>query len=92
MKQSKRESLLLLPIKNLIIKIENLNDYKKFYANFDYNGKNYQKFSVGDILVREKLKNHGAGEYFFRENANVIFSLTNPYLDNKYYKMLAQIF
>lgn len=92
LKQSKRESLLLLPVTDLKIKIGLAQDHKKFYANFDYNGKKYFKFSVGDVDVRENFKNHGEGEYFFREKAVVLFSLTNPYRDNRCYKIVAQVF
>ena len=92
LKQSKRESLLLLPVKNLIIRIEEW-DYKKFYAHFDYNGRRYRRFSVGDIAVRENFKNYAEGEYLYKKDSIVIFSLTNPYIHtNKCYKMLAQIF
>lgn len=92
-KQSKRESLLLLPIKNLTIKVENFSDYKKFYADFEYNGRIYKKFSVGDIAIRKNFENHNAGEYFYKKNAIVFFSLTNPFdATNRCYKMLAQVF
>lgn len=92
LKQPKRESLLLLPVKNLVIRIEEW-DYKKFYAHFDYNGRNYQRFSVGDITVRETFRNYAAGEYLYKKDAIVLFSLTNPYIHtNKCYKMLAQVF
>ena len=92
LKQSKRESLLLLPVTDLKIQVKKAEDHKKFYANFDYNGRKYFKFSVGDIDVRENFKNHGEGEYFFRQNAVVLFSLTNPYKDNRCYKIVAQVF
>lgn len=92
LKQSKRESLLLLPIKNLIIRIEEW-DYKKFYAHFNYNGREYRRFSVGDIAVRENFRNYDEGEYFYKKDAIVLFSLTNPYIHtNKCYKMIAQVF
>lgn len=92
LKQAKRESLLLLPVTNLKIQIKNAEDHKKFYANFDYNGRKYFKFSVGDIDVRNNFQNYGEGEYFFRQNAVVLFSLTNPYKDNRCYKIVAQVF
>ena len=92
LKQSKRESLLLLPVTDLKIKIKLAADHKKFYANFDYNGRKYFKFGVGDIDVRENFKNHGEGEYFFRQKAIVLFSLTNPYKDSRCYKIVAQVF
>jgi len=88
-----RESLLLLPVENLFISIEDVKDHKKFFADFNYRGKKFMRFSVGDIAVRNKFANSSAGKHFFKENANVVFSLTNPYRKNaECYKMLAQIF
>ena len=88
-----RESLLLLPVENLFISIEDGEDHKKFFADFNYRGKNFLRFSVGDIAVRNKFAENRPGKYFFRENATVVFSLTNPYRKNaECYKMLAQIF
>ena len=92
-KTSVRESLLLLPVENLFISIEDAKDHKKFFADFDYRGKRLLRFSVGDIAVRKKFEASGAGKYFFKESANVVFSLTNPFHANyNCYKMLAQIF
>ena len=91
-KFDERESLLLLPVKNLFISIEE-TDHKKFFADFDYRDRKFFRFSVGDIAVRNKFAGSGAGKYFFRDNATVVFSLTNPYRKNaECYKMLAQIF
>ncbi len=92
-KISARESLLLLPVENLFISVEDAKDHKKFFADFDYRGKRLLRFSVGDIAVRKKFEANDAGKYFFKENANVVFSLTNPFHANyNCYKMLAQIF
>lgn len=91
-KFDERESLLLLPVKNLFISIEE-TDHKKFFADFDYRDRKFFRFSVGDIAVRNKFADKDAGKYFFRDNATVVFSLTNPYKKNaECYKMLAQIF
>lgn len=88
-----RESLLLLPVEKLYISIEDGKEHKKFFADFSYRGRNFLRFSVGDIAVRNKFSDSDAGKYFFKENANVVFSLTNPYYKNaECYKMLAQIF
>ncbi|MBR4904399.1 MAG: hypothetical protein IKZ53_06985 [Selenomonadaceae bacterium] len=88
-----RESLLLLPVENLFISIEDAGDHKKFFADFVYQGKNFHRFSVGDIAVRKKFADKSAGKHFFKDNAVVTFSLTNPYYKNaECYKMLAQIF
>lgn len=91
-KFSNRESLLLLPVKNIFITVEKKENRNRFYANFIYNGRKYFRFSVGDIAVRNKFKNYGEGEYFLKENAVVLFSLTNPYKNNFCYKIVAQIF
>ncbi|MBR0061198.1 MAG: hypothetical protein IJP68_06920, partial [Selenomonadaceae bacterium] len=91
-KFGERESLLLLPVENLFITIEE-TDHKKFHADFDYRGKKFYRFSVGDLAVREKFADNRAGKYFFKDKATVVFSLTNPFHYNaECYKMLAQIF
>lgn len=88
-----RESLLLLPVSNLFIVVEEAEDHKKFFADFEYQGKEFYRFSVGDIEVRNKFADNGAGKYFLKDSATVVFSLTNPYHKNaECYKMLAQIF
>lgn len=92
-KISARESLLLLPVENLFISVEDTKDHKKFFADFDYRGKRLLRFSVGDITVRKKFETNDAGKYFFKDKATVVFSLTNPFHANyQCYKMLAQIF
>ena len=88
-----RESLLLLPVANLFISVEEAEDHKKFFADFEYSGKKFYRFSVGDIEIRNKFADNGAGKYFLKDSATVVFSLTNPYYKNsECYKMLAQIF
>ena len=92
-KISERESLLLLSIENIFISVEDKEDHKKFFADFDYGGKKFFRFSVGDIVVRKKFEANNAGKYFFKERATVVFSLTNPFHANyNCYKILAQIF
>ena len=88
-----RESLLLLPVEDLFIAVEEAKDHKKFFADFKYRSKKFFRFSVGDIAVREKFADNGAGKYFLKDAATVVFSLTNPFHYNaECYKMLAQIF
>lgn len=87
----KNKSLLILPIENISVSAEIRNDEKKFYANFSYGGKNYERFGVGDISLREKFSDK-QGEFFIAEKAVATFSLTNPYKDNRCYKMLANLF
>ena len=91
-KFGERESLLLLPVENLFISIEE-TDHKKFFADFDYRGRKFYRFSVGDLAVREKFVDNDAGKYFLKNKAAVVFSLTNPFHYNaECYKMFAQIF
>ena len=40
-KISERESLLLLSIENIFISVEDKEDHKKFFADFDYGGKKF---------------------------------------------------
>lgn len=88
-----RESLLLLPVKNIEIEISTARGYPKFYADFNYRGKRFFHFSVGDLEVRNQFKNRDDGKYPFKKSAAVVFSLTNPFhIDNKCYKMVAQVF
>ena len=92
MPQLYRESLLLLPIENLIIDVEHRNGNPKFYANFEYNGRQYKKFGVSDIDIINNFMDHKEGQYFLKKNANVVFSLTNPFhYNSKCYKMIAQV-
>ena len=90
---AERESLLLLPVENLFIAVEEDKNRKRFFADFDYRDKKFSRFSVGDIAIRNKFADNGVGKYFFKDSATVVFSLTNPYYKNaECYKMLAQIF
>ena len=92
-KFSARESLLFLPVENLFISVEEDKDHKKFFADFDYRGKKFLRFSVGDIAVRKNFEANDTGKYFFKDKAAVVFSLTNPFHANyQCYKILAQIF
>ena len=90
--QERRESLLLLPVKNFFVSVE-ISDRKKFYAHFDYNDKRYLRFSIGDLKIRRQFADHDAGEYFFADEVSIVCSLTNPFYENNLcYKMVAQIF
>jgi hypothetical protein len=88
----KNKSLMILPIENLSVSIEYRQNEKKFYSNFIYCGTNYNRFSVGDISLRKKFFNKSAGTFFVAEKAVATFSLTNPYKDDRCYKMLANLF
>ena len=87
----KNKSLLILPIENLSVGTEIRNDEKKLFANFSYGGANYERFSIGDISLRKKFSEKQDG-FFVAEKAVATFSLTNPYKDNRCYKMLANLF
>lgn len=92
-RQKIKESLLILQIKNLSIKIELAEERKKFFADFEYNDTNYKNFSVGDIKIRTIFEDYDVGEYFFRKDAVAVISLTDIFEHtNKCYKMIAQIF
>ena len=88
----KNKSLLILPIENISVSTEFRNEEIKFYANFIYGGVNYEHFSIGDIFLREKFSDKPRGNFFVAEKAVATFSLTNPYKDNRCYKMLANLF
>lgn len=89
---NRQKSLLILPIENISIVTEIRNDEKKIQANFSYGGVNYERFSVGDIALREKFSDKPCGNFFVAEKAVATFSLTNPYKDNRCYKMIANLF
>ena len=88
----KNKSLLILPIENLSVSTEFRNEEIKFYANFSYGGEIYERFSIGDIFLRKKFADKPRGNFFVAEKAVATFSLTNPYKDNRCYKMLANLF
>ena len=90
--RERRESLLLLSATNFVVRVE-VSDRKKFYAHFDYNGKRYLRFGVGDLKIRKQFENNEEGEYFFADEVSMVCSLTNPFFEtNLCYKMVAQIF
>lgn len=88
----RKKSLLLLPIENISLVTEIRNDEKKFQANFNYGGVEYKYFGVGDIALRENFSDKPCGEFFIAEKAVATFSLTNPFKDNRCYKMIANLF
>ncbi len=89
---NRQKSLLILPIENISIVTEIRNDEKKIQANFDYGGVRYERFGIGDIALREKFSDKPCGNFFVAEKAVATFSLTNPYKDNRCYKMIANLF
>ena len=87
----RRKSLLLLPLENISIVTEIRDAEKKFHANFNYEGARYERFGVGDIELRKNFSDKECGEFFIGERAVATLSLTNPYKDNRCYKMLANL-
>ena len=87
----KKKSLLILPLENFSVSIVIRNDEKKFKANFTYGGINYEDFSVGDIVLREKFFNKPCSNFFVAEKSVATLSLTNPFRDNRCYKMIAHL-
>ena len=87
----RKKSLLILPIENLSVVTEIRNDEKKFKANFNYGGVQYENFGIGDIALRKKFSDKPCGEFFVAEKAVATFSLTNPFRDNRCYKMIANL-
>lgn len=86
-------SLMLLNVRNSCISIINSFGKKKIQLNCDYNGYSYEAFRVSDELVISKYKYKADGNYPYKGNMDVVFSLTDKYyIDGKYYKMAAQLF
>lgn len=83
------ESLLFIKIQNISI---NINEKKRITANFYYNNIRYERFSVGDLIIRNLYKEKSVGTYKLSDESIAVFSLTNPFRDGFCYKILAQIF
>lgn len=90
--QSLKESLLLLKVKNLFVRVEDY-ERKRYLVDFKYNGQKYERFSLGDIETRKIFEKLPGGYYSLCEEGFVVFSLTNPFrYDGMCYKMVAKIF
>ena len=89
---AKKESLLMLYVTNLevVIKVSERDGHKQFKLNFDCEGVRYSEFAIGDITIREMYQNKEAGHYKFCDKAIIVFSLTDKFRDDRYYKMAAQ--
>ncbi|MBR2178964.1 MAG: hypothetical protein IJ862_01015 [Selenomonadaceae bacterium] len=87
-----RESLLMLYITNLevIVKIGSISGYKQFKLNFDCEGSHYSEFAISDIKIRQLYENKPIGKYKFCDKAIIVFSLTDKFIDGRYYKIAAQ--
>ena len=89
---NKKESLLMLYVTNLevIVKISDRDNHKQFRLNFDCEGVHYSEFAIGDIAVRAMYQDKPKGHYKFCDKAIIVFSLTDKFRDDRYYKMAAQ--
>lgn len=85
------ESLMLVEIDNISVKVVHEYDKKKWKADFRCNGIHYSDINVGDISIRNEYNDYGT--YSISGKHKAIFSLTGRYkITGKYYKMLAQLF
>ncbi len=87
---------MFVKIQNPVIVIKKGYDgKKKFTIEFDYKGRKYVNFTIGDMNLKDNLIGYDVGKY---RDPNCIekyavFSLTGQYNETgKYYKMLAQLF
>lgn len=94
MPQQAHESLLLLRVKVLSVRVEiGRKKQKKFYLDISYNDELYKRISVSDLNVRQYYAGCPEGTYDVNKESIVTCSLTNPYKFNGYcYKMVAQVF
>lgn len=85
------ESLMLVEIDNIRVKVVHEYDKKKWKADFRCNGVHYSDINIGDIPIRNEYNDYGT--YSIHGKHKAIFSLTGRYeRTGKYYKMLAQLF
>ena len=85
-----RESLLLLYVNDLKVKVQQGRDGKHIFLNFNHDGKEYSGFSIGDLRLQNCYKARAPGIHHFADEAAVVFSLSEKYRD-RYYKSAAQI-
>ena len=91
--QTNRESLLFVPIKNVVVEVKQNNGSPRFFVHFIYNGAKYFHLGLSDIKLRRDFYVNDDGKYLFAKDAAAVFSLTNSFKDTgKCFKMLAQIF
>lgn len=84
-------SLLLLEVESPQIVVKTFEN-KKVTLDFRYNQEQYSYFALSDINFKQKYIGCSDGRYTISDSLNVVFSLTDRYTDNKYYKMVAQVF
>lgn len=88
----KKESLLMLYVTNIdvVVEFSKYDNQRKFRLNFDCEGQHYIRFSIGDPIIRQLYCYKPPGTYRFYDKAIIVFSLTDKFKDDRYYKMAAQ--
>lgn len=82
-------SLLLLKVDNPRYVVKSFPERKLIQLNFFYRDNSYAFFNVTQKDLKEYFNNQPDNSYI--SNANVfVFSLTEKYIDEKYYKVVAQ--
>ncbi|WP_303863548.1 hypothetical protein [Alkalibaculum bacchi] len=91
---SGQPSLLFVNVKDSCIFIKTFFDgNRRLQFNFTYNGMKYQYFKISDKLILTKFTNISDGNYNYRDDLPVVFSLTDKFKKtDQYYKMVAQMF
>lgn len=81
-------SLLLLNIQNGEFFIKTFES-QKIQINFWYNGRDYRYIKVTQTDLKNSFRGRNDGTYPLHSHS-IVFSLTDKYVDNKYYKVVAQ--
>ncbi|HEY4543358.1 MAG TPA: hypothetical protein VIG40_01825 [Tissierellaceae bacterium] len=85
------ESLILVNVTSpkIVVELSPYNGHKKIRLDFQYNNDNYKYISVSDPIIYNQYISRPIGEYPLTGPLCVLFSLTDKYIDDKYYKMAA---
>lgn len=86
-----RESLLLLFVTDINVAVRQTYRKKHITLRFEYNGRKYFDFSIGDLRVRNFYMKKPPGLHRFADEAAIVFSLSEKYHDGRYYKVAAQL-
>lgn len=81
-------SLLLLNIQRGELFIKTFES-QKVQTNFWYNNREYQYIKVTQIDLKDFFRGKNDGRYPLPSHS-IVFSLTDKYVDNRYYKVVAQ--
>lgn len=82
-------SLLLLNIQSGEFFIKTFES-QKVQINFWYNGREYRYIKVTQIDLKNSFRGRNDGTYPLHSHS-IVFSLTDKYVDNRYYKVVAQL-